>query len=254
MYVSVDHQKLVFLHAHPDYRVVANLDFITNRCDHTSSFPLDSTRPFEHFTLTELQGLFRNTTSKEPLTQDKETLEALLLQVAGLLPATECDPLEVERQAAYIQGKFPDGLPKGEASFSYARSSNYPARNADLFPLTLGAPSHDGIARLLPLAREAVARAQAARQSAANRVSTPPAIPPSPSDRAGGNARAAGKPAPRPRSGVCGLIHDALDARLKETGEAPTREWIKALAVERGWNPSTAGVQYGAWRKQNNLP
>lgn len=246
MYVSVDHQKLVFLHAHPDYRVVANLDFIANRCDHTSSFPLDSTRPFEHFTLTELQGLFRNTTSKEPSTGDKETLEELLLQLGGFLPATECEPAEVEKQAAYLEDKFPSGI----AGFSYVRGSNKPGEAADLFALKT---ERDPV-ELLQGARQSVARAQHARQSAVNRASATPAIPPSPSTRTRGSARNAGKPASRPRSGVCGLIHDALDARLKETGEAPTRDWIKALAVERGWNPSTAGVQYGAWRKQNNLP
>lgn len=247
MYVSVDHEKLVFLHAHPDYRVVANLDFITNRSNHTSSFPLSSTRPFDHFTLTELQGLFRNTTGgKEPPTGDKETLEELLRQLGEFLPATDCDPLEVERQAAYLEGKFPNG----EAGFSYVRGSNKPGEAADLYKLQT---THDPVV-LLPGARQTVARNQLARQKRYNHEGVQPVPSAPPSTSTGGNARNAGKPAPRPRSGVCGLIHDALDARYAETKEVPSREWVKSLAIEKGWNPSTAGVQYGAWRKQNNLP
>lgn len=245
MYVSIDHEKLVFLHKHPDFRTVANLDFITNRSHHTSSFPLECMRPFEHFTLTELQGLFRNTTAKEPPTGDKETLEELLRQLGEFVPDTECNPLEVERQAAYLEDKFPNGV----AGFSYVRGANTPAECADLYKLTTPCDPVE----LLPGARQTVARHQAARAAHYNRSQVCPATVVTPGASTGGNARNAGKPAPRPRSGVCGLIHDALDARYEETKEVPSREWIKALAAEKGWNTSTAGVQYGAWRKQNNL-
>jgi hypothetical protein len=246
MYVSVDHEKLCFLHKHPDYRVVANLDFIANRSHHCSSFPLCSVRPFEHFTLTELQGLCRNTTGKEPPTGDKETLEEIMLQLARFLPDTECDAAEVERQASDFEDKFPNGM----AGFSYVRGANTPGECEELAKLTT---PRDPV-EVLAGARQSVARKQLARQAHYNRVGVQPIPSATPTPREGGNARNAGKPAPRPRSGVCGLIHDLLDKCYKETGLVPTREQLKAIAVEKGWNASTAGVQYGAWRKQNNLP
>lgn len=252
MYVSVDHEKLVFLHKHPDYRVVANLDFIANRSRHCSSFPLSCVRPLEHFHLDELQKLFVNTTGKQPPTADKETLEELLKQLAQFLPDTDCVPAEVERQASYLEDRFPSG----HAGFSYVRGANKPSEAAELHKLYLDENFRkvDPV-QLLQGARQSVAQHQLARQKHYNREGVPgvPGVPtPTPSERTGGNARNAGKPAPRPRSGVCGLIHDALDTIYKATGEVPTREWIKELAKEKGWNPSTAGVQYGAWRKQNN--
>lgn len=247
MYVSVDHEKWVFLHKHQNYRVVADLDFIANRSRHTSSFPLECSRPMEHLTLPELQTLFRNTTAgKEPPTGDKETLEELLRQLAEFLPDIDCDPVEVDHQAGKLEDKFPDGV----AGLCYVRGANTPKECAELAKLTT---PHDPVV-LMPGVRQSVARHQLARQKHYNREGVQPIPSATPSPSTSGNARNAGKPAPRPRSGVCGLIHDALDARYAETKEVPSREWVKALAVEKGWNPSTAGVQYGAWRKQNNLP
>lgn len=245
MYVSVDHEKHVFLHKHPDYRVVANLDFIANRSKHTSTGPISNTL-LDHFALDDLQKLFRNTTAKEPPTGDKETLAVLLTELATYLPETECDPAEVERQAAYFEDKFEEGI----AGFCYMRGSNTPEKGGRLPELKTEA---DPVA-LLQGARQSVARKQLARQALYNRVGATPIPAATPSDRTSGNARNAGAPAPRPRSGVCGLIHDALDECYKTTGLVPTREQIKALAAEKGWNPSTAGVQYGAWRKAKNLP
>lgn len=245
MYVSVDHEKLIFLHKHADFRVVANLDFIANRSQHTSTGPVSNTL-LDHLSLDELQKLFRNTTDKEPPTGDKETLAVLTAELAGYLPDTDCDATEVERQASYFEDKFQEGI----AGFCYVRGGNTPEKGGRLPQLTTDV---DPVA-LVPGVRQTVARKQAARQALYNRVGAAPIPAAPPGTRTGGNARNAGKPAARPRSGVCGLIHDALDTRLKETGEAPTRDWIKTLAAEKGWNTSTAGVQYGAWRKQNNLP
>jgi hypothetical protein len=36
-------------------------------------------------------------------------------------------------------------------------------------------------------------------------------------------------------------------------GECPTRDRIKQLAAENGWNSSTVSVQSSAWRKANNF-
>lgn len=242
MYVSVDHEKLVFLHKHPDFRVVANLDFIANRSHHTSSFPLECQRPLNHFSQDDLVKLFRNTTDgKDPPTGDKETLEEVIRQLAMFLPDTACDPAEVERQAAWFEDKFPNGM----AGFGYMRGANTPKECTELAKL---ATPRDPV-ELVQGARQTVARNQLARQAHYNRVGAQPVPALPPSARTGGNARNAGQPAPRPGSGVCKAIWEALDLDLQMTGQIPPRQRVKDLALKNGWNLSTAGVQYGAWLK-----
>lgn len=238
MYVSVDHDRLVFLHKHPDFRVVRDLDYITRSYDSASCFPVPCGGAMDHLTLDQLRGLFRNTTGQESPTSDYETLAQWLLQIAETLPDTDCVPAEVEAQAAHMEAT---GAPQG---FVYVKGSNRPGKFADLYSLTSTADP----AQLLPVARKALVDRKLAAAARANAKHEPsaPVAPHTAHARANAGAR--------PKTGVCGLIHDALDAQYKETGAVPSRDFIKALATQHGWNLSTAGVQYGAWRKQNNLP
>lgn len=243
-YISFDLQRLHFVHKHPDYRVVSNLDFIANRSVQTSLGPV-GLRLCDHLKMPQLEGLFRNTTGKEPGTLDKDLLEAMLGLIAEQLPDTLCDPVEVDAQAEFFERKYPKGID----GLYYVPGGTQPAKCGALPALKLEVDPVE----LAKSARMAVARAQVARQAATQAATAARAATPAPTARTGGNARNAGTPAPRPKGGVCGLIHNALDEQHKATGEVPTREWVKALALERGWNQSTTGVQYGAWRKQNSL-
>lgn len=243
MYVSVNHDRLVFLHKHQDYHVVRDLDYITRSYESASCFPICA-GAMDHLTLTELQGLFRNTTGKDSSTSDEETLRQWLLQIAETLPDTDCVPVEVEKQAAFLEQHATDSNPVPQG-LVYVKGSHVPgpSKGSDLYSLTSTADPTP----LLPGARKAVAERKLAAQQRANAKPEPsaPGAPSAAPKRASAVAR--------PKTGVCGLIHDALDAAYK-SGQVPTRDYIKTLAQEKGWNPSTAGVQYGAWRKQNNLP
>lgn len=238
MYVSVDHDRRVFLHKHADFRVVRDLDYITRSYESASCFPADSPQAFDHLSVEELQTLFRNTTGKDANTTDPETLYQMLSQIAVTLPNTDCVPTEVEIQAAHMEAT---GAPQG---FVYVRGSYRPGKAGDLYSLTADADP----AALLPAARKAVAeRKLAAQQRAATKPEpSAPAAPRTAPARANAGAR--------PKSGVCAAIHEALDLDYKMTGVVPPRTRVKELALKHGWSLSTAGVQYGAWRKQNNLP
>lgn len=244
MYVSVNHDRLVFLHKHPDYRVVRDLDYITRSYESASCFPIVP-GAMDHLTLTELQGLFRNTTGQASPTSDEETLRQWLLQIAETLPNTDCTPMEVQKQAEFLELRATDANPVPQGLI-YVKGSYVPgpSKGADLYSLT----STTDPAALLPVARKVVAERKLAAQQRANAPREP-------------SAPAAKRPAParanavaRPKSGVCAAIHEALDLDYKMTGVVPPRNRVKELALKNGWSLSTAGVQYGAWRKQNNLP
>lgn len=242
MYVSVDHDRRVFLHKHADFRVVRDLDYITRSYENASCFPVPTPGAMDHFTVEELQALFRNTTGKESHTADHETLAQWLLQIAETLPCTDCVVEEVHAQAAFLEERsttvpVPQGL-------VYVKGAMRPGKAADLYALTTTAAP----AVLLPAARKAVADRKLAAAARANAPSEPsaPAAPRTAPARANAGAR--------PKSGVCAAIHEALDLDYKMTGIVPPRTRVKELALKNGWSLSTAGVQYGAWRKQNNLP
>lgn len=238
MYVSVDHDRRVFLHKHADFRVVRDLDYITRSYESASCFPVPTPGAMDHFTVEELQALFRNTTGKESHTADHETLAQWLLQIAETLPCTDCIPTEVEIQAAHMEAT---GAPQG---FVYVKGSYRPGKAGDLYALKTTADP----AALLPTARKAVADRKLAAAARAN-AKPEPSAPGAPH-----TAPARANACARPKSGVCAAIHEALDLDYKMTGIVPPRTRVKELALKNGWSLSTAGVQYGAWRKQNNLP
>lgn len=237
MYVSVNHDRLVFLHKHPDYHVVRDLDFITRSYESSSCFPLVY-GAMEHLTLAELQGLYRNTTKAEPPTSDEETLRQLLLMVAEALPNTDCVPFEVQVQAVYLEERGP--VPQG---LVYVKGSMRPGKAGDLYALTGTTDPAQ-----LPAARKALAERKLAAQQRANTKPEPSA----PGEPSAVLARAAA--VARPKSGVCKAIWEALDLDVKMTGAIPPRTRVKELALKNNWSLSTAGVQYGAWLKKNTLP
>lgn len=243
MYVSVDHDRLVFLHKHPDFRVVRDLDYITRSYESASCFPVPCAGAMDHLSLVELQGLFRNTTGQASPTSDEETLRQWLLQIAETLPDTNCVPAEVQAQAEYLELRTDKGAPVPQG-LVYIKGSKLPGKAADLYALT----STTDPAALLPYARKVVAERKLAAQQRAN-TKVEPSAPGAPR-----TAPARANAGARPKSGVCAAIHEALDLDYKMTGLVPPRNRVKELAVKNGWSLSTAGVQYGVWRKQNNLP
>jgi hypothetical protein len=53
--------------------------------------------------------------------------------------------------------------------------------------------------------------------------------------------------------GRCRAVWDALDAYRTETGEMPTAKTVRELAVDEGWNPNNASIEFYQWRKFNGV-
>jgi hypothetical protein len=229
MYISIDMQTLRFLHKHENPRVVADLDFICGKGEVVSMGPVGCASIFDHFTHLEKDKLFENTTGQKP-TSSTPAFSAVLAELTLLVPVTDANPFEADRQAAWLEQK---GSPSG---YKYVAGATVPGKGqATLFPAVTVTPE---------LCRAAISKHAAAKPAPA------PALPAAP-------ASPAYKPPPaavtRPRSGVCALIWEVLDKEKAKDGEVPSRNRIKELAAEHGWNPSTASVQSAAWKRANNF-
>lgn len=244
MYISIDHDKMRFRHKHPDFRVIANLDYIAGAWTSVGPAEFDTIKR-GHFTDMELGLLYKHTTGHDHIPAVGDALRMILTELAELFPVTDVDPVEAEAQAAWLEERDPDKArgTKGKQvkGWAYVRGSKVPRRTDDVLwpdPLPM-TPEQVGNA-----VRKHTA-AQAAR--AAARPATPappvPSAPPAPR-----------KAASRPRTGVCAQIWEVLDAERAATGEAPSRDRVKELAAQHGWNKNTASVQSAAWRKENSLP
>lgn len=225
MYISIDRKTIRFLHKHPDYITVANLDFVAQRGD-TALGPIDSGSLFKEFTDKELSTLYRNTTGDHNIPAVGDSLRLVLMELADRYPVAQVDPAKIEALAA-----------KNESRTDF---------NAAVLP-----PEPP-----IPLTAEEVAgaiRKHTARlhQQAQQRATVRAAATPSPSTPATPVAHKA--TTGRPQSGVCKRIWEVLDAE-RAKGDAPSRARIKELCAEHGWNPNTANVQSAAWRRANSLP
>lgn len=250
MYISIDRDKTRFMHKHADFTTVCELDYIGQVIKRTDVEPItEGTQFLTHWTEYELRLLYHKSVTgdnvKEPRCPHAGViLRAVLLEMAQRLPVTDADPAEASAQAAWIEER----LNKGEdvAEYQYVRGSKTPGRKGSLFAHNACAilPPEEAAkvahARITAQATRASALAQAQASAAAQAAISAPAQP-----------KPARSSAGAPRSGVCKLIWEALDAQVKlANGIVPERSFIKRLAEERGWNASTASVQYAAWRKQ----
>lgn len=53
--------------------------------------------------------------------------------------------------------------------------------------------------------------------------------------------------------GMCRAVWDACWSKQSESNEVPTAKWVKEKAVEMGWNPNNASIEYYQWRKFNGI-
>jgi len=241
MYISIDIEKLKFLHKHPDYKVVCNLDFICGAIQKTHVGPVERGIIFSHLTMHEMSVLYKNMTGE---TAPKTDLNLCLLvsELAELFPVTIVDPFEAEVQANYLEKVNP----LIEPGYIYVYGAKLPKRVDDfLFPTLAPLTNHQ---QLEAITKHNAALVQRARVVAA---ATPT---PTPSEQPAQPRATARTTASRPRSGVCKQIWEVLDQERAKLGEQPSRARIKELASQYGWKPSTASVQSAAWRKENNLP
>lgn len=152
MYVSIDCDKMRFLHKHADFKVMADLEFIEAPSPtHVDTLPTDYVNFIKGHTLTEMQLLYKNTTGEERSPYMGEQLRAVLIELANRLPESDVVPEEVHRQADWIQKSHPNGAP----GFFYVKGASIPARTTQtLFKSPLLAhltPSEAKVAACKPL-------------------------------------------------------------------------------------------------------
>ena len=254
MYISIDRERTRFLHKHADFRTVCNLDYISQVIKRTDVEPIDiGTHFLMHWTELELRLLYHKCVTGDNVKEPRcphagSVLRAVLLEMAERMPATDADSAEAEAQAAWIENQLAietqhaDFDPEG---YQYVRGSKMPARKSSLF-------GHTACEMLSPEEAAKVAHARITAQ--ATRASALAHTQASVAAQAAVSAPAQPKPARpsagAPRSGVCKLIWEALDAERVRISDIPSRDFIKTHAASQGWNASTASVQYAAWKKQ----
>jgi hypothetical protein len=252
MYISIDRDKTKFMHKHESFRTVCDLDYIGQVIKKTDVEPItDGTHFLPHWTELELQLLYKRSTGQTVCPHAGSVLRAVLLEMAQRLVTADmdADPVEADAQAKWIEDhlaietEHADFDPTG---YQYVRGSKTPGRKSSLFAHTACAilPPEEAAkvahARITAQATRASALAHAQASATAVQAVSAPAQPKPVRSSAGA-----------PRSGVCKAIWEALDAQVKlANGIVPERSFIKRLAEEKGWNSSTASVQYAAWRKQ----
>jgi hypothetical protein len=230
MFVSIDMDKLVFLHKHADHDTLSALAWLEapNR-----SVTIESTER-EHFLnkmgRLDLCILYKNTTGASLVSQQNNVLRQQLREMVERTKETPAKLDEVQAQIAKVE----DDLHAGTA-YKYARGAKTPAQGGELFPL-VAKPLTD--AQLLTAAERAP-------QELTHADAVP--APPPPAPRA---------PAVR-AAGVRPVIWAHADAGWEAAGK-PTdktvvmglrKGWMKELEEQRGIKTATASNELGAWMK-----
>jgi hypothetical protein len=233
MFVSIDMDKLVFMHKHEDHEVLSALAWL--ECGTHVSVTVENTAR-EHFLMKmsrlDLCVLYKNTTGASLVAQENGVLRQ---QLRELIEATPAAPINKDELLAQV-AKVDDRIHAGER-FSYARGSKTPAQPQELFPL-VAKPLTDG--QLMA----AAARAPAEPLTRANELPPPP--PPAPVLK---KVRAVG---------VRPMIWAHADAGWEAAGKPTDRTvvlalrktWMKELEEQKSIRAATASNELGAWMKE----
>lgn len=178
MFVSVDLDKLQFLHKHRDHETISALAFL--EAPHRSVLIDNTDRPefLCKMTSFDLRMLYRNTTATDITgTNDIVVRELLATLVEANLLETLAVRDEVEAQVAAVDDDLHKGIP-----WKYARGSKRPAKQEQLFNLH-GAPldPHTAAEAAQRAPQRRAARTPTARPAA---TVTAPAPPPAVKQRA----------------------------------------------------------------------
>jgi hypothetical protein len=129
MYISIDRNLGRFMHKHPDFRVVCDLDYIINVAGQTDVGPIDSFDTFlRGWTDLELQMLYRNTTGLANVSFNGHQLKGVLAAIANKLPVSDAIAAEVHLQASWMEKNHPK-----EDGYFYVKGSWLPSHEPDLF-------------------------------------------------------------------------------------------------------------------------
>jgi hypothetical protein len=233
MFISIDMDKLVFLHKADDHEALSALSWL--ECGQHVSVVVENTAR-EHFlrkmSRIDLCVLYKNTTGANLVTQDSNILREQLKALVDATPAAPIDKGELLAQVAAVD----DRIHAGER-FSYARGAKLPAQPQELFPLK---------ARPLSDCELMAAAGRAPVEALAREDELPPPPPPP-------------TPVVKVRAvGVRPVIWAHADRGWEAAGKPTDRTvvlalrktWMKELEVEKGIRAATASNELGAWMKE----
>ena len=131
MFISIDMDKLVFLHKHHDHDTLSGLAFLEAP---DRSVCIENTSR-EHFLLgfspLDIRILYKNTTGEDVTGSDDQVLRELLaMLVDNHIPPTLALAPEVVVQIAAVQDDLDNGI-----AWKYALGAKTPAKAIELFPL-----------------------------------------------------------------------------------------------------------------------
>jgi hypothetical protein len=265
MYVTVDMDRLAFLHKHHDHQTASGLSWL--ECGQGTSVRVENIEAdnfLRGITHGDLLRLYKNVTAQEPLEQswgDRAFhFREHLREVARHLPVTTALAEEVEAQVDAVA----DRLHAGE-TFRYALGARTPAQPAELFPI----PPRPLTPAQMKTADERGARRQREFRDELDAERRGDGLPSRPWE-------AAKVPPPPPPTGDTGTAEDAGAARRAKAapgsvrpvirGRADvawsargTKDWktvraelIEALSLE-GYHPTTIRIKLAEWARDNGV-
>ena len=236
MFVSIDMDKLVFLHKHHDHETLSGLALL--EAPNRSVVIENSEREgwFSGMSQLDMQILYKNTTGFDMAYKWVEVQQRMMQKLVGRLEPTLALAEEVAAQVAAVE----EDLRRGVA-YRYALGARVPAKAQELFPLLAKAFRDD----------EATDIARKAPPPPPTQAA--PAAPP-----AADNTPAA---APKARTGsvrpvVRAAADQAWEAAGKPTGAEALKELTKPLIQPleaQGYHPTTIRIKLSEWIKEHAI-
>jgi hypothetical protein len=241
MFVSIDMDALVFLHAHNDHSVVSNLSLL-EAPDRTIVIDnSDAPNFLNKLSRMEICMLYKNTTQMHLIHQERGIVKWQLKRMVEHMPVRDVDLAEIEAQVAAVE----DDLHKG-IRYSYARWAKTPAKPQELFPI-----------KAKPLSEHQLAVAALDAHNNPDAPPAPPARPtratPAPEPSAAATSSRGG-----PKASVRPIVRAAADKAWAAAGQPTDTATLKAMTKalipgleEQGYHPTTIRIKLNEWVKEH---
>lgn len=248
MYVSIDMDKLVFLHKHSDHDVVSGLAFLEAPDRTINVDRIDRSGFLDKLSRLDLCMLYKNTCGlpSSPVA-DSPVLRRHLQGMLERMNGREAVAEEVQAQVALVEADLHKGIP-----YRYAKGAKRPAAPMELFPMTgkpLDTRTLDRLAEEAGRNAEEIVQAwpEKAHQGPGSPDGVVPPVPVAP-DRPQRAARA---------GSVRPVARQAADDAWAAAGKGTLATWeqVRAALIEKlvgdGYHPTTVRIKLSEWAKEN---
>lgn len=233
MFVSIDMDKLVFLHKHHDHDTLSALSFLEAPDRSIRVESTDHETFLRGFGYVDLCMLYKNTTGATFVHQQPHVLRLQLGEVVRGLEARLALLEEVQAQVEAVEADLHKGI-----AYSYVLGAKVPGVAQELFPVTgkpLSPPKLDAIAASAPAPVSAPAPAPAA-------PTTPE--PAAPTVR---TAKVSVEPVAR---AAADRAWDAAGRPTDSDGLAAVKSTATTELLAQGYHPTTVRIKLSKWVKE----